>query len=580
MSLGATAWREVLSWVSFANSQEGVGGPPGPPRFCKMQSRSYWFIVAAASFGFFMAILDTSIVTIAVPAIEQGLNTNIENVTWVLNAYNLVFAVLLIPAGRVADRFGRKKLFIIGIVIFTVFSFACGVSGHIGLLIGARALQAVGAAIMVPVSLAILVVAVPPSRRGAAIGIWGAINGVASAIGPTLGGVLTQYIGWEWIFFINIPVGVIGIAACLYFIPESRDPEQSQRVDYPGTAFLSISLFTLTLALVRGEPVGWSTPFILGLFATSAVSGVLFVITESIVKEPLVDLRMLEQKTFAAANVTTLILGIGFFGSLFLGIQYLTVVEGYSTLRAALAITPLPAMIAVVAPFAGRLSDRIGPRAVVPLGLGIFGLALLSFSGLHAGTTYPHLAWRFVLAGLGLGLAFPPLASAAMGVVFRGKQGVGSGVFNTSRQVGFTVGLAVLVAVFLGALHPRLSNAQSEATNVVQQTPLPDPVKQGIIQGINNAVSSSSAEAAQSGEQQKFDLYDAVKQMAGQQVADANRETLDQLTQQLQVIFAQAAASSFDRSFLVGAFIVWVAAASALLIQNPGRPPSAPQIAA
>jgi hypothetical protein len=242
-------------------------------------------------------------------------------------------------------------------------------------------------------------------------------------------------------------------------------------------------------------------------------------------------------------------------------------------LKAALAVTPLPAMIAFVAPVSGRLSDRIGPRAVVPAGLFVFGLALLSFSYLGAGATYPHLVWRFVIAGIGLGLSFPPLASAAMGVVFRGKQGVGAGVFNTSRQIGFTLGLAVLVAVFLGALHPRLSNAQAQATTLVQQSDLPQPVKQGIIQGIDNAVSSSSAEAAQAGEQQKFDLYSMVARTAGQQVADANKATLDQLQQQLQRIFAVAAAHSFDRAFLVGWLIVWLGAVTALLI--PSRPPAA-----
>jgi EmrB/QacA subfamily drug resistance transporter len=421
----------------------------------------------------------------------------------------------------------------------------------------------------VPVSLAILVVAVPPEKRGAAIGIWGAINGVASAVGPTLGGVLTQYVGWEWIFFINVPIGIVGVIACLYIIPESRDPEQSQSVDYPGVLFLSVSLFTLTLALIRGETNGWSSPFILGLFGAFAITAVLFVLTELRVREPLVDLRMLQQRTFSAANTTMLLLGVGFFGSLFLGVQYLTVVEGYSVLRAALAITPLPAMIAFVAPVSGRLSDRVGPRAVVPVGLFVFGLALLSFSYLGVGASYPHLVWRFIIAGIGLGLSFPPLASAAMGVVFRGKQGVGAGVFNTSRQIGFTVGLAVLVAVFLGALHPRLSNAQTQATTIVQQSNLPDPVKQGIIQGINNAVSSNSAEAAQGGEQQKFDLYSMVAQAAGQQVADTNKASLDQLSQQLQRIFAVAAAHSFDRAFLVGWLIVWLAAGTALLMPSP-----------
>jgi MFS family permease len=379
-------------------------------------------------------------------------------------------------------------------------------------------------------------------------------------------------LGWEWIFFINVPIGIIAVIACLYLIPESKDPEQSQKVDYPGVVFLSVSLFTLTLALIRGESSGWSSPFILSLFATFAITGVLFVVTESFVTDPLVDLRMLRQRTFSAANATTLLFGIGFFGSLFLGIQYLTVVLGYSVLKAAIAITPFPVTIAVAAPISGRLSDRFGPRGVVPAGLFIFGLAMFFYSRLPAGATYPHVFWRLALAGLGTGLAFPPLASAAMGVVFKGKQGVGAGVFNASRQVGFTLGLAVLVAVFLGALHPRLHNAEVQATAVVQQSDLPDALKQGIIQGIDNAVATSSGEAAQSGAQQKFQLYDNVEQMAGPQVADANRPTLDRLSQQLQSIFAEAAASSFDRSFIVAWLVVWLAAATAFLMPRAPGP--------
>jgi EmrB/QacA subfamily drug resistance transporter len=545
-----------------------------------MRYRNKWLILGAAVFGLFMAILDASIVTIAVPTIEQALKTDIETVTWVLNSYNIVFAVLLIPAGRVADRFGRKKLFIAGIVIFTVFSLASGLAGHINVLIAARAFQAVGAAIMVPVSLAIVTVAFPPQQRGLAVGIWGAISGGAGAIGPTLGGLLTEYAGWEWIFFVNVPVGVLAVAACLYIIPESRDVEATHKIDYPGVAFLSVALFALTLALVRGETVGWSSLFITGLFATFAVFSVLFVLVERFVAYPLVDLRLMRSRVFSAANATVLLFGLGFFGALFLFVQYLTVVEGYAVLRAALAITPLPAAIIVVGPIAGRLSDRYGPRALLVSGVLIFGLAMFFFSRLGAGAPYPHIVWRLVLAGIGGGLCFPPLTSAAMGSVSSARQGVGAGVFNTSRQVGFTLGLAILVAVFLGALHPRLADAQTQATAAVQESDLPAPVKQGIVQGIASAVSSSMSEGAATGVQQKFDLYATVKQMAGVDVADANRVTLDQLSLRLQAIFAGAAASSFDRAFLVAAIILWAGAIPGYLVGRPADMLTPPALSA
>jgi EmrB/QacA subfamily drug resistance transporter len=536
-----------------------------------------WLILAASVFGLFMAILDATIVAIASPTIEQALKTDIETATWVLNAYNLVFAVLLIPAGRVADRFGRKKAFLAGIVIFTIFSLASGLSGRIELLIAWRAFQAVGAAIMVPVSLAIVTVAFPARQRGLAVGVWGAISGAAGAIGPTLGGLLTEYAGWEWIFFVNVPIGVLAVIACYFIIPDTRDLEASHKVDLPGLLALSGALFTLTLALIRGETVGWSSLFIIGLFVAFGLFTVLFVLAESMTREPLVDLRMLRQRTFGAANVAVLLFGLGFFGALFLFIQYLTVVEGYSVLRAGFAVTPLPATIMIVGPTAGRLSDRYGPHVLVVAGVLLFGLAMFFFSRLSGGEAYTDVFWRLIIAGVGGGLSFAPLTAAAMGSVGGSRQGVGAGIFNTARQIGFTLGLAVLVAVFVGALHPRLADASVEADALVQQSDLPAPVQQGIIQGIASATSAKVGQGAISGERQTFDLYDLVKQAAGAAVADANKGTLDRLSGELQAVFAQAAADAFDRAFLVAAIILWLSAIPAYFVKRaPDTVPTSP----
>jgi EmrB/QacA subfamily drug resistance transporter len=530
-----------------------------------------WLVLGAACFGLFMAILDSSIVNIAIPTIERGLGTSIETVTWVLNAYNLVFAVLLIPAGRMADRFGRKRLFLIGIIIFSLCSLGAGLSGQIEILIAWRAAQAVGAAIMVPVSLAIVTLAFPAHQRGLALGIWGAISGVAGAVGPTLGGILTEYVGWEWIFFINVPVGLLAVLAGLAIIQESRDPEARQRLDLPGTALLSISLFTLTLALIRGETVGWSSMFIIGLFATWVVSGALFVLVENIVSHPIVDLRMLRDRTFSAASVVILLFGLGFFGALFFVIQYLTIVEGYSTLKSAFAVTPFPVCIMLIGPLAGRLTDRFGPRALVTVGVLLFGAAMYSASLLGGGEPYPQIAWRLVLGGIGAGLIFAPVTSAVMGSVAGGRVGVAAGVFNTARQVGFTLGLAILVAVFVGVLPSRIAAAQGQAVALVERSDLPASVKQGITQGIVSVQAGQVKKAAQSGERPTFDLYDQVKQAAGAEVADPLRPTLDELSLELQAIFAGSTASGFDRSFLVGAIFVWAGVVPALLL---GRGPT------
>jgi EmrB/QacA subfamily drug resistance transporter len=545
-----------------------------------MQTRSKWLVLGAAVFGLFMAILDASIVNIAIPPIQRDLDTDIDTVTWVMNSYNLVFAVLLIPAGRLADRFGRKRLFMLGIIVFSLSSLGAGLSGQIETLIAWRAVQAVGAAIMVPVSLAIVTLAFPPHQRGLALGVWGGMAGVAGAVGPTLGGILTEYAGWEWVFLVNVPVGAIAVPAILMIVPESTDPEARRRLDLPGIATLSVSLFALTLALIRGQEVGWSSAFITGLFATSVVFGVLFVLVEAVVSHPIIDLRMLRERAFSAANVTILMFGLGFFGALFLVVQYLTVVEGYSTLESAFALTPFPACILLTGPMAGRLTDKLGPRYVAIAGVLVFGAALLALSRLDGDVSYPHIAWRLALAGIGAGLSFAPLTTAAMGSVPGGRAGVGAGFFNTARQIGFTLGLAILVAVFVGALPSRLAEAQADAATVIEQSDLPGPAKEGIIQGILSAPVDEAGQAARSGRAQEFDLYDRVRETAGADIADSLRPTLDSLSQELQSIFAKATAGAFSRSFLVAAIILWVGLIPALLVPRaaagPGPPPGRP----
>jgi len=542
-----------------------------------------WLVLGAAVFGLFMAILDASIVNIAIPTIQRDLDTDIETVTWVLNAYNLVFAVLLIPAGRLADRFGRKRLFLIGIIIFSLCSLGAGLSGRIEMLIAWRAAQAIGAAIMVPVSLAIVTLAFPAHQRGLSLGIWGAMAGVAGGVGPTLGGVLTEYVGWQWIFLINVPVGLVAVLVALAIIRESREPEAMHRIDLPGTALLSISLFSLTLALIRGQDVGWSSAFITGLLATSAVSGALFVLVERTVSHPIVDLRMLRDRTFSAASVMILLFGLGFFGALFFVVQYLTVVEGYSALKAAFAVTPFSASIMLTGPLAGRLSDRFGSRPLVIAGVLVFGAALFSLSRLTGGVPYPQIAWRLVIAGIGAGLTFAPVTSAAMGPVAGGRAGVGAGVFNTARQVGFTLGLAILVAVFVGALPSRVAAAQEQAAALVERSDLPAPAKQGIIEGMLSAPPEDVEQAARSGTKPTLDLYDRVKQTAGPELADPLRPTLDELSQELQAVFAGSTADAFGRSFLVAAIFVWVGVLPALLLRRaaaagPGPAPTTTRV--
>ena len=546
-----------------------------------MAVRNKWLVLGAAVFGLFMAILDASIVNIAIPSIEQDLETDIETVTWVLNAYNLVFAVLLIPAGRIADRVGRKKLFVAGVIVFSLSSLGAGLSPQIEMLIAWRAVQAAGGAIMVPVSLAIVTLVFPANQRGLALGVWGGMAGVAGAVGPTLGGVLTEYVGWEWVFLVNVPVGLVAVPAILAIVPESRDTSTGQRIDLPGAALLAVALFSLTLALVRGQEVGWSSAFIAGLFATSAVFGALFVAAEAVVSQPIIDLRMLRDRAFAAANATVLLFGIGFFGALFLVVQYLTVVEGYSTLESAFALTPFPACILLTGPVAGRLTDLLGPRRLAFSGVLLFGTALLFLSRLGGEVPYPMIAWRLAIAGVGAGLTFAPLTTAAMGGVAGGRAGVGAGVFNTARQVGFTVGLAILVAVFLGALPSRLSEAQNEAVTVVEQSDLPGPAKEAIAQGILSSPAGQAGVGVRSGTAPEFDLYGQLKRTGQTELAESLRPSLDALSEELRSVFARNTAGAFSRAFLVAAIILWSGLLPAFLVPqetSAGSGPAPPRL--
>jgi MFS family permease len=282
---------------------------------------------------------------------------------------------------------------------------------------------------------------------------------------------------------------------------------------------------------------------------------------------------MLRDRTFSAASVTILLFGLGFFGGLFSVIQYLTVVEGYSALKASFAVTPFPASLMIIGPIAGRLSDRFGSRALIMAGVLIFGAALFSASRLTSGVPYPQIAWRLVAGGVGAGLIFAPLTSAVMGSVAGGRVGVGAGVFNAARQVGFTLGLAIVVAVFIGALPARVATAQEHAVTLVEQSDLPAPLRQGIIEGVLNASPEEMEHAARSGTKPSFDLYDEVKQTAGAELADRFRPTLDDLSRQLQTVFAGSTARAFDRSFLVAAIFVWVGVLPALLLKPAARGP-------
>jgi EmrB/QacA subfamily drug resistance transporter len=409
--------------------------------------RRKWFTLGAVVFGLFMIMLDNTIVNVALPSIGRELRIGTDELEWVVNAYALVFGVLLLSGGKLADMFGRRRIFMLGMGLFVLASLGCGLANSSATLIGMRAAQGIGAALMNPASLSIIAAAFPPRERGKAIGLWAGISGMALAIGPLVGGLLTEHAGWNWIFFINVPIGAVGIVAAYLFIDETRDSSREQRLDLPGLLASGIGLLALTFALTEANRYGWASGRILALFAVGIVALVAFVLLELHQRIPMLDVTLFENSTFAGANIVMLLVGLSMFGVFFFVSLYMQNVLGYSPVRAGASFLPMTLLVILVAPQAGHLSDRMGPRWLMAGGMVLLSASLLFFSrlGLHSGfwTLLPGL----LCGGSGMALAMSPTTAAAMGSVPVDKAGVGSAVINCMRQIGGSLGIAVMGAL-------------------------------------------------------------------------------------------------------------------------------------
>jgi EmrB/QacA subfamily drug resistance transporter len=429
-----------------------------------------WWTLAATCFGLFMALLDVTIVNVALPTIGTDLRTNLADLQWVVNAYVLTLAVFLVTAGRLGDIFGRKLMFCLGLGIFTLGSLLCGLAGHISIgsldhaqvLYLARGLQGLGGAFLFPLSLAIISVAFRGTERGAAIGIWGAVGGLATAIGPLVGGLLVEHAGWEWIFFINVPIGIVGIGVTLWAVQESRDERAPRTIDFFGLITITVSAFCLLVALIQGNDPdkGWTSPYILTLFAVSAVSLVAFVLGELRLKNPMVDPRLFKNITYTGAGIVGFTLSAGFFALFFFLALYLQNSLGFSPLDTGLRFLPLSVSMFLTSPISGRLTDRIGPRPLMAGGMALLTIAALLMSRITPSDTandWTVLLPGFVVGGLGMGLCLPPIATVAVGTVSRARVGMASGANGMIRQIGNAFGVAFLGAIltsrFNGYLH-------------------------------------------------------------------------------------------------------------------------------
>jgi EmrB/QacA subfamily drug resistance transporter len=410
------------------------------------RTKTIWTFVIT-SVALFMVTLDNLVVTTALPSIRVDLGASIEDLEWTVNAYTLSFAVLLLTGAALGDRFGRRRLFAIGLGIFTVASAAAALAPNVETLIAARAVQGVGGAIVTPLTLTILSAAVSADKRGLALGAWGAIGGLAVASGPVVGGAVVEGMSWQWIFWLNVPIGLLLVPVAYARLRESFGPDA--HLDLPGLGLVSVGLFGIVWGVIRGNTVGWTSPEIVGSLVLGALFTAAFVWWERRAKAPMLPMRYFRNRTFAAANVSSLFMFFGMFGSIFLLTQFLQTVQGYSPLDAGLRVLPWTAMPIFIAPIAGALSDRIGGRPLMAGGLALQALALGWLAVISDPTIpYGQLVPAFIIAGTGMAMFFAPVANVVLSSVKREEEGKASGANNAIRELGGVFGVAVLATIF------------------------------------------------------------------------------------------------------------------------------------
>jgi EmrB/QacA subfamily drug resistance transporter len=411
------------------------------------QDNRRWWALGAMCFALFMVMLDNTVVNVALPSIQRSLNASTSSLEWTVSAYTLSFAVLLVTGGRLGDLFGRRRMFIAGVVIFAVSSGAIGFSPSDTWLVAWRAVQGAGSALMMPATLSIITNAFPPAERGRAIGTWAGVSALALAIGPVVGGFLVENVSWQSIFFLNLPVAVAAVIVALFAVRESRDESVERTIDYPGVASITIGLAALVLALVQGNEWHWGSPTEIALYAVAVVGLVSFVLVETRRRVPMVDFSFFSSRTFLGANIVAFIVSFAMMAMFFFLALYMQNILGYSPLEAGVRFLPSTLMIVLLAPVAGRLTDRVGSRPLMTFGLLSVSGALFWQSHLSVSSTYMSLLPGFVLMGIGMAFVMSPMSTAAMNSVVPTKAGVASGILSMSRMVGGTFGVAVLGAM-------------------------------------------------------------------------------------------------------------------------------------
>jgi EmrB/QacA subfamily drug resistance transporter len=415
-----------------------------------VQSRRSSLVLAVVSLALFMVTLDNLVVSTALPSLRVDLGAGVESLQWVVNAYTLTFAVLLLPAAALGDRFGRRRMFLAGLSFFTFASALAAVAPSADALIAARAVQGAGAAVVAPLTLTLLSDAFPPARRGIALGIWSGVSGLGVALGPLVGGLVVDGLSWQYVFWINVPVGLALLPAARRVLTESHGP--APQLDLGGLALGSLGLLGVVFGIVRGNPAGWGSPEVVGSLLAGAALLVGFVVHETRTRYPMLPMRFFRSRGFAATNAVSLIMYFGIFGSIFFLTQVFQTAQHYTALESGLRTLPWTAMPIFIAPVAGLLSDRIGSRALMVAGLVLQAIAVAWIATVvQVDTPYLELVPAFVMGGAGMALVFAPAANAVLASVRPEEAGQASGATNAIREVGGVMGVAILVAVFSGS---------------------------------------------------------------------------------------------------------------------------------
>lgn len=436
-----------------------------PPDVTVERRHNPWLILAALCLGFFMILLDTTIVNIAIPQMSEHLDASLSEILWIINAYILTYAVLLITAGRLGDLYGPKQLFLVGLVIFTAASAACGFAQSPTQMIIFRVIQGVGGALLTPQTLSVLTVIFPPDKRGAAFGIWGAVAGVATLAGPVLGGWLVTDFGWRWIFFVNVPVGLVTLVLAGIVMPNLR-PQRRHRLDWTGTVLVTAGLFLVTFGLIEGQSHDWGQVWgpitIVEIISAGVVIPAVFAAHQWTHQngEPLVPFQIFRDRNFSVMNFVAASIAFGMLG-LFLPLTiYLQSVLGLSALQAGLTTAPMSLISMLIAPMAGRTADRIGGKWILFVGLSLFSIGMgVLIASSHVGSSRLHLLPGLLVAGVGLGLTFAPLQTVAMRNVEPRMAGAASGMINTTRQLGGVIGAAAVGALLQAQISSHLRTA-------------------------------------------------------------------------------------------------------------------------